>query len=177
VDTSTSFLHRLSTIVAILCVSILGGTVLLIARPDLRQFVGLGPAAVPPAYVAGDRVDVDPEVFSDAPTTLLVFARSTCAACQSSADFHAQVVALARQAGHAAVLLTPSDDGDAEAAYGERLGVGRGQVHHFAPGSIKLRAVPTLMLVDTTGLIHHVWFGIADDPTKAAILQAVSPRT
>lgn len=169
-----AFVRRLSTSVVAVCVLALTGTVALVMSPSLRARVGVGPASDPPAYAAGDRVDIDPAAYNSAPLSLVLFARSTCPACQRSSDFHKQVVAAGKLRGVPTVLVTPSTDVEAERVYAEGLGVDAAHIFQALPGSIKLRAVPALMLVGTSGLIQHVWFGAPDADTQTSILAAVT---
>lgn len=156
------------------CLLALAGTLTLVVSPSLRARVGIGPAIEPPPYAVGDRVDIESEAFTSAPVSLVLFARSTCAACQRSSDFHKNVVATGKTRGVPTVLITPSTDGEAERMYAEGLGIAATRVYQSLPGSIKLRSVPALMVVDNSGLIHHVWFGAPDAATQATILAAVT---
>jgi len=166
--------RRFTTAVIVVSVVVLVGTAALVVSPSLREFVGVGPQVEPPAYLVGERVDVASSLYASSPRTLLLFARSNCAACQRSETFHHAAIGTAQQAHMAVALLTPTADLAEEAAYAERLGLTRDQVHHIEPGSIKLRTVPTLMLVDTDGRVHDVWFGVADSATETAILARLS---
>jgi hypothetical protein len=166
--------RRFTTAVIVVSVVVLVGTAALVVSPSLREFVGVGPQVEPPAYRVGDRVDVASSLYASSPRTLLLFARSSCAACQRSEPFHQAAIAAAQQAHMAVALLTPTTDLEAEATYAARLGLTRDQVHHITPGSIRLRTVPTLMLVDSDGRIHDVWFDVADAATETAILARLS---
>lgn len=171
---SDAFVRHLSTTVVAACLLALGATVALVVSPSLRTRVGVGPAAQPPPYAAGDRVDVDRAAYASSPVSLLLFARSTCPACQRSSDFHRQVVAEGKAHGVPTVLVTPSTDTTAEREYAEGLGISEAQIYQALPGSIRLRAVPALMMVDASGLIRHVWFGAPDADTQTTILAAVT---
>lgn len=171
---SDAFVRRLSTTVVAVCVLALTGTIALVVSPSLRARVGVGPASEPPPYAAGDQVDIDPAAYGSSPLTLVLFARSTCSACQRSAGFHKQVIDAGRTHGIPTVLATPSTDADAERVYAEGLGITAAHIFQALPGSIKLRAVPALMIVERSGVIRHVWFGAPDTDTQATILAAVT---
>jgi peroxiredoxin len=119
-------------------------------------------------------VDIEAAAYRGSPLSLVLFARSTCAACQRSADFHQQIVATGKALGVPTVLVTPSEDAAAEVAYAAGLGIAATQVHTVPAGSIKLRAVPALMVVDDSGRIRHVWFGAPDAASQTTILAAVT---
>lgn len=169
-----AFVRRLSTTVVVVCLLALGGTAALVVSPTLRARVGVGPASEPPPYAAGEHVDIETAAYAASPVSLILFARSTCPACQRSADFHRQIVAAGKTRGVPTVLVTPSTDADAERVYAEGLGIAGAQVYQAPAGSIKLRAVPALMVVDTSGQIRHVWFGAPDAATQTTILAAVT---
>ena len=160
--------------VVVVCLLALAGTVALVVSPSLRARMGVGPGSEPPPYTAGDHVDIDAAAYSSSPVSLILFARSTCPACQRSSDFHKQVVTAGQTRGVPTVLVTPSTDADAERVYAESLGIAAARVYRALPGSIKLRAVPALMVVDTSGLIRHVWFGAPDAATQITIMAAVT---
>lgn len=169
-----TFVQRVSTFVVVVCLIVLAATAALVLSPALRQWVGVGPGAQPPAYVVGDRVDIEAAVYQSAPVTLIMFARSNCPSCQRSAPFYARVVAAGKTHGIPTALMTPIADLDTERAYAATLGIDGGQVYTVDPGSIKLRAVPALMVVDSSGQIRHVWVGAPDDTAQAAILSSVN---
>jgi len=171
---SDAFVQRLSTVVVVVCLVVLSGTTALVVSPAMRQWLGVGPGAQPPAYAVGDLVDINAEIYRASPVSLVLFARSTCPACQRSADFHKHVVAAGKTYGIPSVLMTPSEDVAAERVYAEGLGIAATDVHRVPTGSIKLRSVPALMVVDRAGLIRHVWFGAPDATTQATILGAVT---
>lgn len=166
--------RRLLTTVIVVSVVVLAGTAALVWSPTLREMVGVGPTVEPPPYQSGDVVDVPASVYQSSNRTLLLFARSDCAACQRSESFHQSVIAAAAAADTAVALMSPTVDTASEVSYAARLGVPVDHVHAIAPGSIKLRTVPTLMLVDATGRIQHVWFGATDAAEEALILDAVT---
>ncbi len=165
------------TAVVVVSVVVLAGTAALVVSPTLRDWVGVGPSVVRLPYQTGDLVDVPPAVYQSSARTLLLFARRDCAACQRSELFHQSAIAAAATVGTGVALMSPTTDPASEAPYAARLGVAPEQVHVIAPGSIKLRTVPTLMLVDAAGRIQDVWFGVVDPATEAVILNALADRT
>ena len=174
---SELFVQRVSAFVVALCLVVLVGTTALVVSPSLRQWTGVGPQVQPLAYAPGDQVDIEAATYQGAPLSLVLFARSTCAACQRGADFHRQAVAAARAQGVPTVLVTPSADAEAERAYAAGLGIAATHVYLAPAGSIKLRSVPALMVLDSSGRIRHVWFGASDAAAQATILSTVAALT
>jgi len=169
-----AFVQRLSTVVVAVCLVTLAGTTALVVSPSLRQRVGVGPGAEPLAYAQGDVVDIEAAAYRGSPLSLVLFARSNCGACQRSADFHKQIVSTGKALGIPTVLITPLEDIATEEAYAAGLGIAATNVHLARAGSIKLRAVPALMVVDSSGQIRHVWFGTPDAEAQTTILAAVT---
>ncbi len=170
-------IRKLAGWVIALCVVALGVTTAVVVSPAVRTMVGLGPAVPAPAYVVGEQVDVDPAIYGTSDRTVLLFARSTCGVCLRGVPFFAGVFAAGREQGTAVAMVTPSSDMATEGAFAEQMGLTRGQVHHAASGSIRLRAVPTLMVVDRNGTIQHVWIGHADAATQAEIQSVLIPAS
>ncbi len=174
--TEATVRHIAGWIIA-LCVVALGVTTAVVVSPAVRTIVGLGPDAPPPAYSVGEQVDVDPAIYGASDRTIVLFARSTCGVCLRGVPFFASVFAAGREQGATVAMVTPSSDLAAEGAFAEQMGLARNQVHHSPSGSIRLRAVPTLMVVDRTGTIQHVWFGHADAATQAEIQSVLTPAS
>ena len=55
--------------------------------PRVATALGVKPAPPPPAYAAGERVDVPAAWYARRPKTLIVFARASCGACQKAQPF------------------------------------------------------------------------------------------
>lgn len=167
-------IRRSSTIGLVVCLAALGMTTALVLSPGLRAAFGVGPAAPPPAYAAGERVDLPSHVFDSADTTLILFARSTCNACQGAGPFYRRVVDLASTRAMPAWVVTPIADLEIERVYAATVGVRDDRVIYMAPGAIRLRSVPALMMVNRAGIIQHVWFSQPDAAAESAILDTVT---
>lgn len=172
--TTDAALSRLATFVLVFCLAGLAGTTAIVVSPSIRHALGVGPQPDAPAYEIGGRVDVDPAIFATAEQTVILFARSSCAACRQGEGFFASVMAASHGAGRATVMVTPSPDAETEAVYARAVGLTASQVHYAASGSIKLRAVPAVMVVNRSGTIQHAWFGLPDGDTRTTILEVVS---
>lgn len=119
--------------------------------PTVRSslFPGFKPES---GYLAGDVVDVPVKSHLQSRRTVILFARSSCSACQSSRDGIRQIVLAARARGADAMMFTPESGSEAEFAYAESAGFGRSSVRGTTH-KLRVRLVPTILLVDDTGRI------------------------
>ncbi len=164
---------RIITAVIVVCLAGLAAAVALSVSPSLRQRMGLTPAPPPPAYVVGERIDVDPQLYANTPHTLLVFARSTCPACQKSQAAYAEFVRLAALARIPAKLVTTELTRDPEVAFASTMGIPEEGVVQTPPKTLRVTRVPLLILIDSTGVIQHLWPSIPDESQKADILETL----
>jgi len=151
-------------------------TVLYIGWPRVTSALGLSskPAPRPAAYAAGQTIDVPAAWYADAPKTLVIFARESCAACQRAQPFLASLVS--KMQGHGGVLMAHAPGADADdLKFGVSLGLPADRVF-ITPPNLRVHATPTLVLVDAQGHILDAWEGVAKDDVQAAILKAIDAR-
>lgn len=146
-----------------------------IAWPRVADAIGVKPAAVPPVYVSGEQVDVPDAWYRDADTTLIVFARASCAACQNAQPFLTQLVGTMHGRGAALMAHPPGADKD-DRQFAGRLGVADDHIVVVTAG-LKVRSTPTLVLVNRQGRILGAWEGVGKETQQAAILKAVDGAT
>lgn len=153
----------------------LAGTIGYIAWPRVATALGVKPAAAPPAYAAGQPVDVPASWYASADTTLIVFARASCAACEKAQPFLAQLVG--RVHGRASALMAhPPGMDEEDRQFAHSLGVADDKIMVVGNG-LKVRATPTILLVNRQGRILNAWEGVGKEDRQAAILQAVDAAT
>ena len=162
---------KLTTWTNIVLLVLLALTVGVVLYPSLAGGMTSAPAPPPPAYEVGSRIDTPGDWHVGSPFTLVLFAQSRCGACQRAQPFLKQVVEeLADRAP--VVLVSPSTDLAEELRFGESLGLEASAVRR-APAGIRARVTPTLVLVDRTGTILHVWEGVPPD-RQAGIIRALT---
>jgi hypothetical protein len=131
------------------------------------------PAPPPPAYVAGDRVDVPSEWYSRHPKTLIVFARAACGACQTAQPFLQKLAASVLESGGGITIAghreSPADD----ASFAKSLGVPDDAFVVF-PAGLRVRVTPTLILVHRDGTILNAWEGVGPDTKQQTIVVAMT---
>jgi hypothetical protein len=165
---------RLATAVTIGCVAVVAITLGALALPSVRAKLGF-PAARPVSYPIGDRIDVPASLYESAGQTLFVFARSSCTACQRSKPALTEIVAQIRRTPAARILVVTSDMHRAsEVAYANDLGLDDAQVIGLNLDGLRLRVVPTLVLVDQRGRIHYTSEGMISPGQEEELLRAVT---
>jgi hypothetical protein len=149
----------------------LGATLAFITWPRLSSYVGVTPTPAPAVYSAGDRVDVPAGWYASTSHTLIVFARASCSACERAQPFLKDVVSHMNGRG-AAVMAHPPGAPDDDEQFGRSLGVADDHIFETTPG-LRVRATPTMVLVDQQGRVIGAWEGAGKPDRQAAILKAV----
>lgn len=171
---SREFVGRVAIAAAIASLVLVTVTVVAVLRPDLRDALQLGPK---PAYIAHARIDVPASVYESAPFTLVVFARNTCAVCRSAAPFLARAVTEAARSGVAVRLLSGAAAQEDELVYARLLGLDDSALLPVDFKTIRVRRVPTVVLVDRTGEIHYAREGAMPAADQADFLRRLASLT
>ena len=149
---------RLATAGIVVLLVMASGTATLLAWPRISRAFGLGPASVPLAYMAGSAVDTPEAWHKDSKYTLILFARGSCGACQTAAPYLKELVH--HLEGRAAVVFAGAGPEQMDnAVYASSLGIHPHRIFD-APGGVRARATPTLVLVDQTGRVIGSWEGV-----------------
>jgi hypothetical protein len=154
----TGLVGRASLIISWCAVTVVVMSVLLLQMPRLASWLGAGPDPV--AYDRGDRIDLPPELYAASDFTALLFVRSDCVVCQETKTLYAEVVRELKTvpgAGILAVIGAPRRDDDT--SYAEELGLDATESASVEFTSLRLRRVPTLVIVDRAGSIIRSWEG------------------
>ena len=164
---------RLAVGVAVTSIVLVAATAAAIARPDLRERLGLAPGS----YAAGQRIDVPPAVYEESPSTLLLFVRSTCSVCQRSVPYFRRLVDQAARTGIAVRLLSSSPVDRAELDFAMGLGLREEDVVGVDHQTLRLRRVPTIVLVDERGEIHYAREGAVPAGEQGDLLRRMTSLT
>lgn len=167
-------LNRLSVAASVGLVLMLGATSGYIAWPKVAHAIGIKPAPpppAPPAYVAGQQIDVPAAWYNAAPTTLVLFARESCGACQKAQPFLKELVSSLD--GRASVVMAHPAGTDVEdVAFAKALGIGDTNVRVVTAG-LRVNATPTLVLVNQQGAILAAWEGAGKADKQAEIKKTI----
>ena len=167
-------LRRVATVVTLACAALVALTVLLLFRPTLRATFGFETAAGP-AYRVGDRVDVPPDLYDSSAATVLIFARSTCGACQRATTELAAVVARLRTIASVRItLVAAANRADDELAFARAIGLNGDERTTIAVTGLRLRVVPTVLVVDRAGVIRYSSEGGLTPKQQDDILRAAT---
>jgi hypothetical protein len=169
-DQSDRLVRRASIAASVGLALMLVATLAYIGWPLVASALGVKPAAAPPAYAAGEQIDVPAAWYADAPHTLIVFARASCAACERAQPFLTQLVGRMNGRGGAVMAHPPGADAD-DQTFARSLGVTDDHIL-VTPAGLKVRATPTIVLVTRQGRVVEVWEGAKAD-RQAAILKAI----
>jgi hypothetical protein len=115
-------------------------------------------------YRVGDRVVPTAELRFDKPTFVLATS-SSCRYCTASMPFYARLIA----AGGPVIAVTSEPLAD-NLKYLTSHGVSPIKVVSAAANGLRFRATPTLLLVDTGGIVQGVWFGKQNEQGEKDIL-------
>ena len=164
-------LSRLSVAASFGLVLMVGATAGYIGWPRVAAAIGVKPAAAPPAYAAGQRIDTPADWYNAAPKTLVLFARASCAACEKAQPFLKGLVA-GLDGRAAAVLAHPAGADQEDIAYARSLGVDDPNIR-VVTANLRVRATPTLVLVNQQGAILAAWEGAGAGDRQAEIARTI----
>jgi thioredoxin-related protein len=102
------------------------------------------------------QLDID---WSKSDKNLLLVLSNTCHFCTESAPFYQRLVQERTQRDTfrlAAVLPQPVNEGR---SYLNGLGVNINEVKQLSPSAIRIRGTPTLLLVNSAGVVTDEWLG------------------
>jgi len=159
-------------------VAVLATTVLTGFAPALRAKFGWSKATSPAAYAVGQSFDVPAIVYSTTDRTLVVFASGTCSACLKSAQALSGLFTDFRDSPTRVVLVTPATMAADQEAFVQGLGVPASQHLTMNTSGLRLKVVPTTVLVDRLGTVLYAREGLIDDAGRQAIRLSVDgPRS
>jgi len=166
------FVGQAATAVTVGCVAVVAITVSVLAVPSLRAKLGF--PASPTSYAVGERVDVPAALYQGSSPTLLVFARNSCSACQRGKPVFARVTRELRDQSVNVVVVTSQAHREDEIPYARDLGLDEGHVIGIDLSSLRLKVVPTLVLVDGQGQVRFTSEGVISPTQEQDLLRAAA---
>lgn len=166
-------IERIATAISVALGLLLTTTVVAVAWPRVTSALGVErEAPIPtPAYEAGGQIDTPDAWYRESAHTLVLFARSSCGACQTASPYLTTLLARVKATG--GVVLAGSDQArDEDAAYARSLGLTDTEFQ-VTPAGLRVRATPTLVLVNRQGRILGAWEGVGKPDRQASITQAI----
>jgi hypothetical protein len=170
-------IRRAATAVTIICVAVVGGSVLLLAVPEWRRALGMA-APEGPAYAVSGRIDVPTAVYDSAPLTLLLFTRTGCGACQTAKPALISLISALRGREDVRVMMLVSEGTEAEERpYLHELGLGDDRLAGVNFAALRVQHVPTTVLVDRRGEVRYSLEGAPSVLDQGELLRiAASPH-
>jgi hypothetical protein len=137
------------------CVAVLAATIASLVSPGIRSTLGLMPAAAR-SYQHGEHIDVPSSLYGSSPYTVVLFARSDCGVCQRIKPWLSETIAAVEGQTPAKVMMVATNSRlDEEVFYAREIGLGPERVVQLASTTLKVRQVPTLVLVDRRGTVQY----------------------
>jgi thiol-disulfide isomerase/thioredoxin len=167
-------LGRLGVAVAVVCATALTVTAVAIAMPSVRSSLGFAPPPPAPSYAAGQPADFPASLFQQAPHTLAIFFRSDCGACARMKPFLARLAARDDAATVRVVAVTSLGTRADALAFAKQIGLGESHLVIMDLGSLRLKRVPTVVLMDRSGAIQTALEGIPSSQEEEKLLRMVT---
>ena len=148
-------LNRVAIVAVGVCLAALFTTATVLAVTYWRAGAA-GSLGAAPSYAAGEKIDVPGMSGRQAEHTLLIFARSTCAACQAAKSTLAEIVAAVGTADSVDVAMVTSSSApspEAELQYASEIGIANSQVILMDTALLRLKKVPAVALIDSRGTV------------------------
>ncbi|MEO8480982.1 MAG: hypothetical protein ABI634_02160 [Acidobacteriota bacterium] len=171
-----SFDHRLRRLPVVLVGATLVGLATTAAAgfaPAVRTRLGWT-AVERPAYAVGDVIDIPAGLRDQADRTLVVFASGTCGASLRSAGVLRRVASDLRRVHGQFVVITPKDQRADQQKLAESYGLEPSEVTALDLRQLRLKYVPTVVVVDRAGNVRYVREGAVDDDGRVAIQRALA---
>jgi len=163
---------ELATNVAIIIVSCLLAVVLvknhLLAKPVLNQ-ASESQAIQPPSDYTLSPLNIN---WRQNKQTLILAISSSCHFCTESAPFYKRLVEKKDETRLVAVVPQSVAEGQ---DYIKRLGVQVDAVQHSDFSTIGVQGTPTLLLIDSAGVIKNAWVGRLSPAQESDVLNALHP--
>jgi len=164
-------IDRLSIVATFGLVLMVGATAAYIGWPRVANAIGLKPPTPPPAYAAGQKVDVPESWYGSSQKTLIIFARESCAACQKAQPFLKGLVG--RLNGRAAAVMAhPPGADQQDVEFARSLGITNDGIV-VVPSGLRVRATPTIVLVNKNGTVLDAWEGTGPPERQSSIVKAI----
>jgi hypothetical protein len=146
----------------------LAGTAV-IALPSVRARLGWI-VADGPSYPVGTTLDIAPSVFASAPHTVIFFSSVNCGACDRSRHVFSEIVEDVRgTSGLDVRLVHPETFPEDQRAFATTIGLRDGEVAVTAFDTLRLRHIPTTVVVDRRGAVLYAHEGVLSEADRVDI--------
>ena len=131
-------------------------------------------AAASSTYAVGDALDLSEiEIPSGTEAVFLVIS-SRCGYCKASLPFYSELVTkLRRDRREVSVVAMCQEPSNTCNDFLKGGGVDVDRVVDARGRAVRVRGTPTLLIVDSSGTITHIWSGRLDVPQQLEVLEAL----
>jgi thioredoxin-related protein len=130
-----------------------------------------GSKAPTPAIAAGTKINLPNEDWARNRQTLLLALSTQCKYCSASAEFYQRLVNSASSNTKLVAVLPQPREESQEYLTGLKLTIK--DIQQVSPPSLGVRATPTLILVDSTGIVTNAWVGQLPPDKEKEVLSSV----
>lgn len=141
----------------------------------IRFTGGNGPTvATPSAYSPGSAIgSIDGIDFSTGRGTLLLFASSRCRYCTDSMPFYRKLATIPTSENQWRFVVVGREPAEILQGYVQSHALTSVKIISIAPGVVRVRATPTLILVDTRGRVVREWRGQLQPRQEEEVIGAI----
>lgn len=144
-----------------------------IVFPSGREWVRQRLHWAPPSFAVGAASGLPPALFQDSEFTVLIFATTSCAACQRALPFHQALARAVNDDSRWRARLLMTSPGDDIAAYATTMALPTDRVTRFDAAGTMLRHVPTVLIVDRLGVVRATTEGVLAEAEQRALLETI----
>jgi hypothetical protein len=152
---------------------------LTLALPSIRTRLGFVQARGL-SYPLGGQIDLPAGVYARTSRTLVIFARTSCVACQHAKPVFTEIAAaLSKYHDVRVVMVTGEQLAADETKFAAEMGLDASALIRMDLDPLRLRVVPTTVLVDARGAVLYSTEGgeLSDDDRAAILRLAGAPTT
>jgi hypothetical protein len=172
VSTGHRWIERAATTVAAGAVLLTIATAITVTTPLLRSRGERREGRA--AYTTGDRIDIPASVYQDRDHTVILFARGSCGACQNAQAIYADLIADLKQRRTNLLLISGAHSSLEDRAYADGLGLAEDDHLRLDLSGLRLRRVPTLVVVDRRGIVLGSWEGAPPESQRLTFVPSVT---
>jgi thioredoxin-related protein len=122
------------------------------------------------AYSVGDAIDIPADLRDRTARTLVVFASGTCGACLRSTSALTRLSSELRGSSTTFLLVTPTKMKADQEIFVAAVGLAKTEYVSLDLSALKVRSVPTVVLVDESGRVLFSREGYVDDAVHDAVM-------
>ncbi|HEY6349213.1 MAG TPA: hypothetical protein VI636_07370 [Candidatus Angelobacter sp.] len=131
-------------------------------------------SGLPPTIATGTKLALQNVNWQSSEKNLVLAVSTTCHFCTESAGFYRQLVSQCKQQHVHTIAVLPQAIPEAE-SYLKNEGVTVDEVRQAALPDLKINGTPTLLLVDSGGIVRSVWEGKLPDDQEKDVISKMGP--